>query len=248
MFDAIFQIIERQARNSWSRHLRFRGRRRNCNRLFRHFSLYQGWDAKANFARRSSIERQKRPHNVTRRVMLKEIPLRATAAPPRPSSDAVSGARTRARDLRAETWRCNRGRKNRAVWRACRSGFVYGRDRTAASSSNRRDGCNKFRWRTYLFLEEVSAGAPPGDAPVTPYSLERPPSAAISKPSALRPRFRSSRIAAARLGIRDWKRKSSSAFTSSGVSITCRRSSRAACLSSFAMSLSPFSARHSSSR
>ena len=61
---------------------------------------------------------------------------------------------------------------------------------------------------------------------VTPKSRECISPSAVEKPSAARPRFKSSRIAAARLGIRRENRQVSSASTSSLVSMICSRSPR----------------------
>src|SRR5216683_4471266 len=62
--------------------------------------------------------------------------------------------------------------------------------------------------------------------PTTPKSDDLLPNAAESKPSAASPLLNSSRTADARLGIRALKRKLSSAVSSSGDSMICRRSSR----------------------
>src|SRR5580704_13636483 len=62
--------------------------------------------------------------------------------------------------------------------------------------------------------------------PMTPKSDDLLPKAAESKPSAASPLLSSSRTADARLGIRALKRKLSSAVSSSGESMICRRSSR----------------------
>jgi hypothetical protein len=60
--------------------------------------------------------------------------------------------------------------------------------------------------------------------PNTPKDCDFIPLAAISNPSAANPRFSNSRTAAARLGIRLWARKSSTAFDSSGLSMIWSRS------------------------
>jgi hypothetical protein len=66
-----------------------------------------------------------------------------------------------------------------------------------------------------------------GLSPVTtPKSLDFVDRLAMTKPSAARPRFNNSRTAAARLGIRVLNRQSSTAFSSSSVSMICKRSPR----------------------
>src|SRR4051812_12488350 len=64
------------------------------------------------------------------------------------------------------------------------------------------------------------------EVPVTPKSWDLLPPSATSKPSAAKPRFSISRTAAARLGIRRENRQLSTASSSSGVNIICRRSPR----------------------
>jgi hypothetical protein len=68
-------------------------------------------------------------------------------------------------------------------------------------------------------LERAYSAAGP-----TPKSFDIDPFSAESKPSAASPRLSSSRIAAARLGIRREKRQSSSNFNSCGVSMIWSRS------------------------
>src|SRR5215469_11869802 len=67
---------------------------------------------------------------------------------------------------------------------------------------------------------------PTGVLPVTPYADDFAPTAANENPSAASPRLSSSRTAAALLGIRFLKRKSSTSTSSSALSMICRRSSR----------------------
>src|SRR5215469_2900711 len=67
---------------------------------------------------------------------------------------------------------------------------------------------------------------PTGVLPVTPYADDFAPTAADANPSAASPRLSSSRTAAALLGIRFLKRKSSTSTSSSALSMICRRSSR----------------------
>src|SRR5262249_27511158 len=76
------------------------------------------------------------------------------------------------------------------------------------------------RWERYL------SSRPFGVLPLTPYSSDLLPKAAAAKPSAARPRFNNSRIAAAREGIRVLYRKSSNRISSSPVSMICNRSAR----------------------
>ena len=59
---------------------------------------------------------------------------------------------------------------------------------------------------------------------VTPNSCDFIPATARLNPSAVKPRFRSSRTAEALLGILLANRQSSRALSSSGVSMICRRS------------------------
>src|SRR5262249_6115035 len=87
-----------------------------------------------------------------------------------------------------------------------------------------REGSRIVRWTERELSHRVLR--PAGVLPLTPYSSDLEPKAATPNPSAARPRFRSSRTAAARLGIRVLYRKSSKRINSLPVSMICRRSPR----------------------